>query len=504
MWRLRSPPLQKISDAFAMRLSFRRPPKSIRERDAERRPVTRPLVPYPNSRIPASDDRPSARRANSLKNHALVVAPPLRRERSKPIMTMDVQRLDLAQARRRRRIIAGIIAAVILAATTFGVSRLRPAAPEVDPSGLFIDTVRRGEMVRQVRGTGTLVPEDVRWIPAATEARVERILIRPGTIVKADTAILELSNPEVEQGARDAELQLRSALAELNKREIEQESAVLAQEAVAAGVARQLGDARAQAAVDEELARNGLTSELTRNSSKSRAEQLLLQSDIEKKRLAIARKVAEAEMMMQRARVDQLRALDELRREHRTSLIVRAGIDGVLQQVPVEVGQRVAAGANVARVAQPDTLKAELRVAETQARDVAVGQSVTVDTRNGTVVGKVIRVDPAVQNGTIGVDVGFDGPLPKGARPDLTVDGVIELERLTNVLYCGRPVQGGDESTIGLFVITPDGGEAVQTSVSIGRTSVNSIEIRSGLRAGDRVILSDMSAWSEHSRIRLH
>jgi HlyD family secretion protein len=414
---------------------------------------------------------------------------------------MDVHRPDLANARRRRRlVIAGVITAAV-AVATFGVSRLQPAAPEVETSGLFMDTVKRGSFVRQVRGTGVLVPEHVRWIPAATEARVERILVRPGSTVRADTIVLELSNPEVEQAARDAELQLGSAVAELRRREIELQSAILSQQALAADVEAQRSDAESQAAVDDELARSGLTSELTRKRSRNRADQLRNRSAIEQQRLAIARKAAEADMLMQRSRVDQLRALHELRQQQKNALQVRAGIDGVLQQLPIEIGQRVAAGANLARVAQPMPLKAELRVAETQARDVAPGQSVSVDTRNGVVSGRVSRVDPAVQNGTIGVDVAFDGPLPRGARPDLTVDGVIELERLDNVLYTGRPVQGSDGATIGLFKVTGD--EAVQTSVSIGRTSVSSVEIRSGLEEGDRVILSDMSAWSEHPRIRL-
>jgi HlyD family secretion protein len=416
---------------------------------------------------------------------------------------VDIHRPEIGNARRRKRLIIAVAIAVVVAAATFGVSRLPQAAPEVDDAGLFIDTVKRGAMVRQVRGTGILVPEQVRWIPAATEARVERILVRPGVTVTADTVILELSNPEVEQAARDAELQLGSAVAELRKREIELESSVLAQRAVSAGIDAQLSEARAQADVDAELARNGLTSALTAKLSRSRAEQLETRSGIEHKRLEIARRAAEADMQMQRARVDQVRALHQLRQQHRGAMQVRAGIDGVLQQVPLEVGQRVAAGTNLARVAQPEPLKAELRVAETQARDVAPGQLVEVDTRNGVVRGRVSRVDPAVQNGTIGVDVAFDGPLPKGARPDLTVDGVIELERLDNVLYAGRPVQGSDGATIGLFRLSPDGKEAVQTSVTIGRTSVSSVEIISGLKEGDRVILSDMSAWSEHPRIRL-
>lgn len=416
---------------------------------------------------------------------------------------MDVHRPDLANARRRKRlIVAGVLTAVV-AVATFGVSRLEPAVPEVESGGLFIDTVKRGSFVRQVRGTGVLVPEQVRWIPAATEARVERILVRPGTVVTADTVILELSNPEVEQAARDVELQLGSAVAELRRREIELQSAILSQQALAADIEAQRSDAESQAAVDDELARNGLTSELTRKRSRNRAEQLQNRSTIEKQRLDIARKASEADMLMQRSRVDQLRALHDLRQQQRGALQVRAGIDGVLQQLPIEVGQRVAGGTNLARVAQPMPLKAELRIAETQARDVAPGQPVTIDTRNGTVTGRVTRVDPAVQNGTIGVDVGFDGALPRGARPDLTVDGVIELERLDNVLYTGRPVQGSDGATIGLFKIAGTGDEAVQTSVAIGRTSVSSVEIRSGLKEGDRVILSDMSAWSEHPRIRL-
>ena len=416
---------------------------------------------------------------------------------------MDVQRPDLANTRRRKRLILAGVATAVVAFATFGVSRLKPAAPEVDSSGLFIDTVKRGAMVRQVRGTGVLVPENVRWIPAATEARVERILVRPGSVVQAATVVLELSNPEVEQAARDVELQLGSAVAELRRREIELQSAILAQQALAADVESQMTDAQSQAEVDDELARNGLTSELTRKRSRNRAEQLQNRSAIERQRLAIARKAAEADMTMQRSRVDQLRALYDLRQQQRGALQVRAGIDGVLQQLPVEIGQRVGAGTNLARVAQPEPLKAELRIAETQARDIAVGQLVTIDTRNGTANGRVTRVDPAVQNGTIGVDVGFDGPLPRGARPDLTVDGVIELERLDNVLYTGRPVQGTDGATIGLFKLNPSGDEAAQTSVAIGRTSVSSVEIRSGLKEGDRVILSDMSAWSEHQRIRL-
>ncbi|HJQ38669.1 MAG TPA: HlyD family efflux transporter periplasmic adaptor subunit [Thermoanaerobaculia bacterium] len=416
---------------------------------------------------------------------------------------MDISRPELGEKRRRRQYIIGGIIVLFVALAAFGVSRMKPAVPEVDGSGLFIDVVKRGPMVRQVRGTGVLVPENVRWIPASTDARVERIVVRPGTPVHPDTVVLELSNPEVEQAARDAELQLGAAMAEMRKREVELESSILAQRANAAGIDAQLSDARAQEAVDEELARNGLTSELTLKRSKSRAAELAGRSEIEKKRLEIARKAADAELAVERSRVEQLRQLTQLRQSHRGALLVRAGIEGVLQQLPVEIGQRVAAGAPLAKVAQPLPLKAELRVAETQARDVAIGQLVVIDTRNGMANGRVSRVDPAVQNGTIGVDVAIDGELPRGARPDLTVDGVIEIERLADVLFTGRPVQGSDGATISLFRVTPGGDEATQTNVNLGRTSVNNVEIRGGLKEGDRVILSDMSAWSEHQRIRL-
>jgi HlyD family secretion protein len=416
---------------------------------------------------------------------------------------MDVQRPDLADARRRRRLIVAGILAVATAAAALGVARLKPASPEVERDGLFIDTVKRGPFVRQVRGTGVLVPEEVRWIPAQTDARVERIFVHPGSVVSADTVLVELSNAEVEQAARDAELQLGAGRAELQKREIELESAMLAQRANAAGIDADLTEARAQVEVDEELARNGVTSALTLKRSKARVEQLATRSEIERTRLDIARKAAAADLTMQRAHLDQLRAQYELRCKDAGALLVRAGIDGVLQQLPVEIGQRVASGTNVARVARPDTLKAELRIAETQARDVAIGQLVEIDTRNGLAHGHVSRIDPAVQNGTIGVDVTIDSDLPKGARPDLTVDGVIELERLENVLFVGRPVQGAEGATLGLFKLVNDGREAVQTAVSLGRTSVSSVEVRGGLREGDQVILSDMTPWSGHQRIRL-
>ncbi|MBV8517479.1 MAG: HlyD family efflux transporter periplasmic adaptor subunit [Acidobacteria bacterium] len=416
---------------------------------------------------------------------------------------MDIVRPELAAARTRRRRLLFTAAILALALTAFGLTRLRPAAPTVDRSAVVIDTVRRGTLVREVRGSGTLVPENIRWIAAATEGRVDRVLVRPGTAVTANTIILELDNAEVAQGAKDAALQLQAAEADLARRNVELQSEFLNQRAEAARVKADFVEASLRADVDRDLAQNGLTSPLTVKLSSSRAEELRTRNEIEQQRLAMASRAGDAQLAALRARVEQLRALHALRESQAASLHVRAGIDGVLQVLAAESGQRVAAGANLARVAQPAPLKAQLRIAETQMRDVAVGQAVAIDTRNGIVRGNVSRIDPASQEGNVVVDVTIPGPLPRGARPDLTVDGTIELERLANVLQVGRPVQAADGATIGLFKLSPDGSEAAITPVTLGRTSVNEVEIRSGLAAGDRVILSDMSAWSDARRVRI-
>jgi HlyD family secretion protein len=416
---------------------------------------------------------------------------------------MDIVRPELAVARKRKRLITTILIAVAIAGVTLGIARLKPAAPEVERSAVVIDIVKRGSMLRQVRGTGTLVPENVRWIAAQTEGRVDRILVRPGTEVKADSVILEMNNPEVEQGARDAELQLQAAEADLARRRVELQSELLNQRAEAAKVRADYTEAKLRADVDADLARNGLAPALTLKLSSSRAAELQARNEIEEQRLMMAARAGDSQLAAQRARVDQLRALRDLRQNQHASLQVRAGIDGVLQLLPVEVGQRVASGANLARVAQPMPLKAQLRIPETQMRDVAIGQSVSIDTRNGVVEGRVVRMDPSSQEGSVTVDVTLPGPLPKGARPDLTVDGTIELERLTNVLYVGHPVQASDGASIGLFKLSPDGSEATRVTVVIGRTSVNFVEIRSGLSEGDQVILSDMSAWDSAKRVRI-
>jgi len=417
---------------------------------------------------------------------------------------VDIARPSQARKKKIRRILigAGILAAVLL--ITLGLSRLRPAAPSVERSTVWIDTVKRGPMLRQVRGLGTLVPEEVRWIPAVTEGRVERRVVLPGTPVQADTVILELSNPEVELQALEAESQLRAAEAALTELRVRLESQRLDQEAAAARVQADYHQARLRADADQELAKNGLIADINLKVSMVTAEELGNRNRIEHKRLAIADDAIHAQMAVQQAQVEQSRGLARLRRKQFNDLRVRAGIDGVLQLLPVEVGQSVTPGTPLARVAEPGKLKAVVRIAETQAKDVQVGQKALVDTRNGVIEGHVSRVDPAAQQGTVSVDVALHGELPKGARPELSVDGTIELERLDDVLYVGRPAQGQAESLVGLFRLEEASNEASRVRVKLGRASVNTVEIVEGLKVGDQVVLSDTSAWDAFDRIRLN
>ncbi|HXV59965.1 MAG TPA: efflux RND transporter periplasmic adaptor subunit [Vicinamibacteria bacterium] len=419
---------------------------------------------------------------------------------------MDIKREGVV---RKKRIRAAIITGVVLAgiaAISFGLSRLEPAAPSVNRATVWTDVVERGEMIRQVRGPGTLVvvPEAIRWVAARTRGRVDRRVLLPGTEVKTDTVILELSNPELEQELRDAEFQLRAQEAELADLRVRLESQLLNQRAGAATVASEYNQARLQAEADERLFAEKLIGELIQKRSRVRADELETRNELEQQRLQIASASVEAQLAAKRATVEQFRALYELRRSQREALTVRAGIEGVLQELAVEVGQEVTPGANLARVAQPDKLKAQLRIAETQARDIEVDQKAIIDTRNGLIEGRVMRIDPAVREGTVTVDVQLVGELPKGARPDLSVDGTIELERLADVLYVGRPAYGQAESTIGLFKLLDDGETAVRTQVRLGRSSVNTIEVIGGLTEGDEVILSDTSAWDAYDRIRLN
>ena len=416
---------------------------------------------------------------------------------------MDIQRPSNARAKKIRRILYAVVAVICLSGVTFGVSRLRPAAPAVDKATIWTDEVKRGPMIREVRGIGTLVPEDIRWIPAQTDSRVDRILIHPGAIVQSSTIILELSDPVLQRETLDAEYQLKAAQADLENLRVQVNSELLNQKATAAAVRSDYEQAKIQHEVDEKLRAEGLSATVTEQLSKVKEQQLAIRLELEEDRTRNAADSAAARLMAQQSHVDQQRALYDLKRSELDALHVRAGIEGVLQVVPVEVGQHVTPGMNLARVADPKRLKAEIKIAETQAKDVAIGQPAAIDTRNGIVKGQVSRIDPSVQNGTVSVDVEIPGPLPQGARPDLSVDGTIELENLKDVLYVGRPVHGQSDSTIGLFKLVDDGSEAVRTSVKLGKSSVNTVEILEGLKTGDKVILSDMSTWDAFDRIRL-
>lgn len=409
---------------------------------------------------------------------------------------------DVVKKKKIRRVLYGAGFLLIIVLISVGVSRLKPAAPSVDRATVWIDTVKRGSMLRQVRGSGTLVPEEIRWIPATTQGRVERILLRPGATVHPDTVILELSNPELQQSVREAQLAYQSAQANFVNRKQELESALLNQQGDVAGLQASYNNAALNLEAQEKLYKDGLVSEIQLKQSRSAADELKNRLSIGQRRLEMQTAGIKSQIAPQEADVDQRRAAYDLRERQLDDLKVKAGMSGVLQQVPVEVGQQIGPGTNLARVANPTSLKAELRIAETQTKDIRVGQIAEVDTRNGIVKGKVARMDPASSGGTVGVDVILEGPLPSGARPDLSVDGTIQLERLDNVIYVGRPAFGQENSTVGLFKLTGD-GEALRANVKLGRSSVNQIEIIEGLQPGDQVILSDMSAQDSFDRIRI-
>jgi HlyD family secretion protein len=416
---------------------------------------------------------------------------------------MDIARPSNAKQKRiRQGIYAGVgLLAVVL--VSVGLSRLKPAAPTVERAVVWPDTVKRGPMVRQVRGLGTLTPEDIEWIPATTQARVDKIVLRPGTAVKADSVILELSNPQLEQELVDAQLKLQAAEAGLANLRVQLQNDLLATKAAAASIEGDYSKAKMQAQMNEALAKDQLVSELVLKQSQVDADQLGVRSQIAKDQLATKVDSTREQIAVQQSAVDQARAVLQLKKQQKDELKVRAGLDGMLQLVPVEVGQQVAPGTNLARVANPAHLKAEIKIAETQAKDIQLGQPASIDTRNGIVEGKVARIDPSVINGTRTVDVSLPAELPKGAVPDLSVDGTIELERLNDVLFMGRPAFGQEQSVVGLFKISPDGATAERTQVKLGVSSVNTVEVLSGLKVGDQVILSDMSAYDAFDRIRL-
>jgi HlyD family secretion protein len=418
---------------------------------------------------------------------------------------MDIQRPSNARAKKIRRIIYGSVAFLLIAGVSYGLSRLRPAAPTVDRATIWTDEVKRGPMLREVHGLGTLVPEDIRWIPAQTNARVEKIVLRPGVdqVVKPDSVILELSDPQVQRDMLDAQYQLKGAEADYANLKVQVNSQLMNQKSAEATVRSDYEQTRLQHDVDVKLLKEGIQSSHIEELSRVKEEQLKIRLELEEERTRVATDSAQAQLAAQEAKVEQQHALYNLKRSQYEALHVRAGMNGVLQLVPVEEGQQVTAGAQLARVADPKKLKAEIKIPETQAKDVVVGQKATIDTRNGVVNGRVFRVDPSVQNGTVTVDVHITDPLPLGARPDLSVDGTIELENLKDVLYVGRPVNGQSDSKIGIFKLVDDGAEAVRVNVVLGRSSVNTIEIREGLKVGDKVILSDMSQWDNFDRIRL-
>jgi HlyD family secretion protein len=418
---------------------------------------------------------------------------------------MDIARPELKRKKRRRQILLLSAAVAVVAAATVGVSRLKPAAPSVERGTVWTDTVKRGPMLRQVRGLGTLIPsqEAVRQIPAETDATVVRIRLLPGSQVKADTVLLEMSNPQVEQAATDAQLQLKAANAQYQSLRGRLDSDLMNQKAGAATVTADYSQAQLQSQIDKALYDLGVISGMAYKVSKGKADELTTRNDLEGQRLTVAEKAIVSQLGEQQARIDQMRTLAELKQKQLDALKVRAGIDGVLIDLPLQVGQHVLPGTMLAKVVQPDHLMAELKVAETQARDVQIGEPAAVDTHNGLISGTVMRVDPAVQNGTVTVDVKLVGELPKGARPDLSVDGTIDLERLGDILFVGRPAFGQESSTISLFKVDPDSKGAVRVPVKVGRASVNSIQILEGLHEGDTVILSDMSRWDNTDRIRL-
>ena len=418
---------------------------------------------------------------------------------------MDIIREDLSEKKRKKRIVMAAAAAGAILLITLGLSKLKPAAPTVEKSTIWMDTVKRGPMVRQVRGPGSLVVESSgnRVLSAATEGRVERLLVEPGALVQPDTVILEMSNPELQRDALDAEQAMKAGQAELMNTRVAVQRDKLDQKARAATVESDYHQAELQAETNEGLHKEGIVASLVLKLSQVRAEELETRNALEKERLAIAEDSAKAQLEASEAHFQQLKVQAELMHSQMDALKVRATIPGVLQEVPVQVGQLTQPGTMLAKVVQPNKLKAQLKIAETQAKDIVIGQPASIDTRNGIVPGKVSRVDPSSQNGTVTVDVALEGELPQGARPDLSVDGTIELDRLKDALYVGRPAFGQEKSLVGLFLVNEDGDEATRVKVKLGKSSVNTVEIVEGLKPGDRVILSDMSAWDAHDRVRL-
>jgi len=420
-------------------------------------------------------------------------------------VSMDISRPDLKKRKLRRNLLMAVGAVVVVAIAAFFIMRLKPAIPTVD-SAVWTDTVKRGPLLRQVRGPGTLVPREdrIRLIPAETAATVVRIRVLPGALVQPDTIVMDLVDPEVQQQLLDAQLALKGAQADYQNTRATLESNLMTQRAGAATVGADQKQAHLQAQTDKSLFDLGVISGLTYSASRGKADELNLRNDLEGQRLDLNQKTIATQLAVQQTKVQQAEAMLALKQRQQQALSVRAGISGVLSEMPHQVGEHVDAGATLAKVVQLDQLKASLRIAETQARDIQIGQPSEIDTHNGVIPGKVSRIDPAVQNGTVTVDVELVGALPQGARPDLSVDGTISLESMTDVLSVNRPAFGNENSTISLFRLSPDGKTATRVPVKVGRASVNSIQVLEGLQQGDTVILSDMSRWDSADRVRLN
>ncbi len=423
----------------------------------------------------------------------------------KRFIPVDIQRPDLKRKRRKRIAAVAAVLIVLSGAGVYGVSHLKPALPSVDRSAIWTDAVKRGPMVRQVRGIGTLVPREdrLRLIPAETDGTVVRIDILPGAKVNPDSVLMELNDPQVQQELVDAQLQLKAATVDYKNLQAKLQSDLMTERAGQATVNADNQQAQKQARTDKALYQLGVISGLTYDASQGKADEYTTRTDIEKQRLDVNKNAIATQLEVQQTKVEQAKTLLALKQKQLDALTVRAGIQGVLVDLPHQVGEHVDPGTTLAKVVQPDQLKATLKIAETQARDIQIGQPAEIDTHNGVIQGSVVRIDPAVQNGTVTVDVQLSGSLPQGARPDLSVDGTIDLDRLPNVLYVGRPAFGNESSTISLFKLDPDGSTASRVSVNVGRASVNTIQVLSGLKEGDTVILSDMSRWDKADRVKL-
>jgi len=421
------------------------------------------------------------------------------------LLAMDISRPDLKVRRRRRSIVTAVVAVAVVAVGLFFVLRLKPAVPSVERSSIYTDVVKRGPLVRQVRGPGSLVPREdrIRLIPAETEATVVRIRVLPGAKVTPDTVIMDLADPTLAQQLLDAQLQLKGALADYQNTKAKLQSDLMTQKAGAATVGADEHQAALQAQTDKSLYDLGVISGLTYSASKGKSDELKQRDDLERQRLSLNQATIATQLAVQQTKVDQTKAILALKQKQLDALSVKAGINGVLVDLPHQVGEHVAPGVTLAKVVQPDQLKASLKIAETQARDIQIGQPAEIDTHNGMIPGKVTRIDPAVQNGTVTVDVELEGALPQGARPDLSVDGTIDLDRMADVVYVGRPALGNENSTISLFRLSADGTTAVRVPVKVGRASVNSIQVIEGLQPGDTVVLSDMSRWDANERLRI-